>query len=104
MRQQNLTNIEIDTFEIDTKQWIKDFSRPTIGKLNSPNQQQGIKGLSLRLFSTSNTAFFSGTTMCGGKIHKPVVYDIMEYENRQIYYQIHNIPTTYSREVVKIKN
>ncbi|CAG8538780.1 16882_t:CDS:2, partial [Racocetra persica] len=78
--QQNLTDIEIDKFGNDAKQWIKDFSRPTIGKFNSPNQQQGMyskknvipymhmlaqhmpkfmrnlknKGLLLRLFSTSS--------------------------------------------------
>ena len=34
--------------------------------------------------------FFGGTTM-GGRIKgKPVVYDIMEFENRQLYYLINN--------------
>ncbi|CAG8820210.1 19418_t:CDS:1, partial [Racocetra persica] len=41
--------------------------------------------------------------MGGGKIHKPVVYDIMVYENRQMYYRIHNVPTTYSRKVIQLK-
>lgn len=80
MRQQHLTDIEIDLFENNAKQWVRDFSRPTIGKPNSPNQRQGMyskknitpymhmltqhipkfmrnlknKGLSLRLFSTSS--------------------------------------------------
>ncbi|CAG8677593.1 12886_t:CDS:1, partial [Racocetra persica] len=38
MHQQTLTDMEIDKFEDDVKQWIKDFTQPTIGKLNSSNQ------------------------------------------------------------------
>ncbi|GES91544.1 hypothetical protein GLOIN_2v1481704 [Rhizophagus clarus] len=59
------------------------------------------KGLSLRLFSTCSVEkknheqvklFFGGTTMGGGKKTKPVVYDILVFENRQIFYLINNIP------------
>ncbi|CAB4442449.1 unnamed protein product [Rhizophagus irregularis] len=59
------------------------------------------KNLSLRLFSTSSIEkknhnqvqlFFGGTTMGGGIKGKSVVHDIMEFENRQLYYLINNIP------------
>ena len=42
MRQKSITNEEIDQFEVDAKQWIRDFCRPTIGTINSANQQQGM--------------------------------------------------------------
>ena len=35
---------------------------------------------------------FCGITMGGGIKIKPVVYDIMEFENRQLYYSINNTP------------
>ncbi|PKK65108.1 hypothetical protein RhiirC2_786616 [Rhizophagus irregularis] len=36
--------------------------------------------------------FFGGTTMGGGIKGKSVVQDIMEFENRQLYYLLNNIP------------
>lgn len=42
--------------------------------------------------------------MGGDKVRKSVVYDIMMYKNRQMYYRIHNVPTTYLRKVIQIKN
>ncbi|PKY36301.1 hypothetical protein RhiirB3_458592 [Rhizophagus irregularis] len=36
--------------------------------------------------------FFGGTTMGGGIKGKSVVHDIMEFENRQLYYLINNTP------------
>ncbi|EXX72379.1 hypothetical protein RirG_069850 [Rhizophagus irregularis DAOM 197198w] len=57
--------------------------------------------MELRVFSTSSIEkknhnqvrlFFCGTTMGGGTRGKPVVYDIMEFENRQLYYLINNTP------------
>ncbi|PKK57166.1 hypothetical protein RhiirC2_721402, partial [Rhizophagus irregularis] len=36
--------------------------------------------------------FFGGTTMGGGVKGKSVVHDIMEFENRQLYYLINNTP------------
>ncbi|GET51458.1 hypothetical protein GLOIN_2v1828103 [Rhizophagus irregularis DAOM 181602=DAOM 197198] len=59
------------------------------------------KNMGLRVFSTSSIEkknhnqvrlFFCGTTMGGGTRGKPVVYDIMEFENRQLYYLINNTP------------
>ncbi|GET59493.1 hypothetical protein GLOIN_2v1828103 [Rhizophagus irregularis DAOM 181602=DAOM 197198] len=59
------------------------------------------KNMELRVFSTSSIEkknhnqvrlFFCGTTMGGGTRGKPVVYDIMEFENRQLYYLINNTP------------
>ncbi|RIB21264.1 hypothetical protein C2G38_2177075 [Gigaspora rosea] len=59
------------------------------------------KGLLLRLFSTSSIKknynqvklFFGETMMGGGKKQKPVVYDILEFENQQIFYLINGTPT-----------
>ncbi len=42
MRQKSITDEEINQFEADAKQWICDFCRPTIGNLNSANQQEGM--------------------------------------------------------------
>ena len=42
MCQKSLTDEEINQFEVDAKQWIRDFCRPTIGAMNSANQQQGM--------------------------------------------------------------
>ncbi|PKY59032.1 hypothetical protein RhiirA4_514176 [Rhizophagus irregularis] len=59
------------------------------------------KNLSLWLFSTSSIEkknhnqvqlFFGGTTMGGGIKEKSVVHNIMEFENRQLYYLINNTP------------
>ena len=38
MRQKSITDEEINQFEVDAKQWICDFCRPTIGAMNSANQ------------------------------------------------------------------
>ncbi|PKB92207.1 hypothetical protein RhiirA5_442765 [Rhizophagus irregularis] len=80
IRQKSITDLEIDQFEADAKQWIHNFCRPTIGTMNSANQQQGMylctdvspymhvfaqhvpqfmrylnqKGMVLRYFSTSS--------------------------------------------------
>ena len=42
IRQKSITDEEINQFEADAKQWIRDFCRPTIGNLNSANQQEGM--------------------------------------------------------------
>ncbi|GES80122.1 hypothetical protein GLOIN_2v1817388 [Rhizophagus clarus] len=116
MRQKSLTDEEIDQFEADAKQWVRDFCHSTIGNPNSSNQQEGMylrtdvtlymhvfaqhvpqfmrylkqKGMVLRYYSTSSIEkknhqqvqlFFGGTTMGGGKSKKPVIYDILCYEN-----------------------
>ncbi|PKB97428.1 hypothetical protein RhiirA5_433184 [Rhizophagus irregularis] len=71
------------------------------------------KGLSLRLFSTSSVEkknhdqvrlFFGGTTMGGGKKKLPVVYDILVFENRQIFYLINNIPNEITCRNINIYN
>jgi hypothetical protein len=80
LRKPNLTNSEIDNFEIKVKQWIYLFCRPNQGQINSASQIPGLyrkeditpymhvfskhipeflrnlkeKNLSLRLFSTSS--------------------------------------------------
>ncbi|CAJ0911580.1 219_t:CDS:10 [Entrophospora sp. SA101] len=59
------------------------------------------QGLSFRLFSTSSIEkkiyeqvklFFGGTTMRGGNKTKSVVYDMMVFENRQIFYLLNKVP------------
>ena len=40
--------------------------------------------------------------MGGDKIYKPVIYNIVVYENQQIYYQIYDILITYSWKVIQI--
>jgi len=78
MRQQELTDQDIDIFEQNAKDWVRAFCRPTVGVINDANQQPGMysrkevtpymhvfayhvpqfmrylkqKKLSLRLFST----------------------------------------------------
>ncbi|RIA81893.1 hypothetical protein C1645_836223 [Glomus cerebriforme] len=52
MRQKSIKDEEIDQFEADAKQWIRDFCRLTIGNLNSTNQQEGMSVL--WHFSTSS--------------------------------------------------
>ncbi|GBC26306.2 ribonuclease H-like domain-containing protein [Rhizophagus irregularis DAOM 181602=DAOM 197198] len=104
----SITDLEIDQFEADAKQWIHNFCRPTIGTMNSANQQQGMylctdvspymhvfaqhvpqfmrylnqKGMVLRYFSTS-------------------IHDILYYENRQLYYQMQDTPIREVRRVRK---
>ncbi|PKC54794.1 hypothetical protein RhiirA1_505402 [Rhizophagus irregularis] len=43
-------------------------------------------------FKVKVRLFFGGTTMGGGIKGKSVVHDIMEFENRQLYYLINNTP------------
>ncbi|RHZ77741.1 hypothetical protein Glove_173g20 [Diversispora epigaea] len=53
--------------------WVRLFCRPTQGSINNSNQ-------------------IKGTTMRGGTDGKSVVYNIMSFENRQLYYKINNTP------------
>ncbi|CAB4414791.1 unnamed protein product [Rhizophagus irregularis] len=70
------------------------------------------KGMVLRHFSTSSIEkknhqqvllFFGGPTMGRGKSKKPVIHDILYYENRQLIYQTHNTPIKYTRKTMDIK-
>ncbi|PKY62278.1 hypothetical protein RhiirA4_488487 [Rhizophagus irregularis] len=100
LRSPNLINSEIDNFENKVKQWIKLFCRPSQGQINSSSQIPGKKfGIAVFFYfkyrkknHNQIRLFFCGTTMDGGIRGKPVVYDIMEFENRQIYYLINNTP------------
>jgi hypothetical protein len=40
--------------------------------------------------------------MGGGKSGKSVVYDMLTFENRQLYYQIHNIPSEFKHKITTI--
>jgi len=40
--------------------------------------------------------------MGGGKSGKSVVYDILTFENRQLYYQIHNVPSKFKQKIAII--
>jgi hypothetical protein len=42
MRKKSITDEEINQFETDAKQWIRNFCRPTIGTMNSANQRDGM--------------------------------------------------------------
>jgi len=42
--------------------------------------------------------------MGGGKKLKPVVYDILVFENRQIFYLINNIPNEISCKHINIRD
>lgn len=42
LRKSNLTNSEIDNFEIKVKQWIQLFCRPSQGQINSASQIPGL--------------------------------------------------------------
>ncbi|PKY31990.1 hypothetical protein RhiirB3_449879 [Rhizophagus irregularis] len=77
IRRTDLKDSEIDNFEIKVKEWIYLFCRPNQGQINSSSQ--------VRLF-------FGGTTMSGGIKGKSVVQDIMEFENRQLFYLLNNTP------------
>ncbi|POG60491.1 hypothetical protein GLOIN_2v1787807 [Rhizophagus irregularis DAOM 181602=DAOM 197198] len=105
---------EINSFEINAKNWIKLFCELTIGKSNSINQRRCIfnptditpymhifvfhipeflrklqhKGLNMRQFSTSSKIIFGRTTMGGGNNsnNNSVLHDILSFENRQLYY------------------
>ncbi|GES78564.1 hypothetical protein GLOIN_2v1828103 [Rhizophagus clarus] len=100
LRKPILTNSEIDDFKLrkeDITPYMHVFSK------HIPEFLQNLKekNLSLWLFSTSSIEkknhnqvrlFFGGTTMGGGIKGKSVVHDIMEFENRQLYYLINNTP------------
>ncbi|CAJ0826337.1 17211_t:CDS:2 [Entrophospora sp. SA101] len=71
------------------------------------------QGLSFRLFSTSSIEkknheqvklFFGGTTMGGGNKTKPVVYDMMVFENRQIFYLLNKAPKEITCKSITISN
>ncbi|PKB95691.1 hypothetical protein RhiirA5_385841 [Rhizophagus irregularis] len=70
-------------------------------------------GLSLRTFSTSSIEkknhnhvclFFGGTTMGGGTDGKSVVYNIMSFENRQLFYLINNTPKKIIARNIDVNN
>jgi hypothetical protein len=42
--------------------------------------------------------------MGGGQKNKPVVYDILVYENRQVFYLIHSIPNEITCKSININN
>jgi hypothetical protein len=48
--------------------------------------------------------FFGGTTMGGGKKRLPVVYDILVFENQQIFYLINNTPNDISCKNINVHN
>ncbi|RHZ63275.1 hypothetical protein Glove_330g60 [Diversispora epigaea] len=117
----NYTEEEILTFENNAKNRVKTFSQPARGQINTATVILGIyreadrqlkeKNLAFRLFSTSSIEkknhcqvrlFFGGTTMGDGKKNKPVVYDILVYENRKIFYLINDIPNEITYKNINI--
>ncbi|RGB40773.1 hypothetical protein C1646_752872 [Rhizophagus diaphanus] len=99
MRQKSITNEEINQFEVDAKQWIRDFCRHTIDTMNSANQQQGMylrTEVTPYMHKTNHQQvrlFFGGTTMGGGKSKRPAIHDIfyMQTGNCIIKYTIRQL-------------
>ncbi|CAG8491247.1 21518_t:CDS:2, partial [Cetraspora pellucida] len=111
---------EIYQYKVDAENWVRTFCYPTQGYINflqNPGlyrkanvtpymhvfakhvplfmQQLKAKGLSLQIFSTSSIEKKNhnrGTIMGGGNKEKSVIYDIMSYENRQLFYLTNSIP------------
>ncbi|RIB17826.1 hypothetical protein C2G38_2142422 [Gigaspora rosea] len=76
-------------------------------------QQLKAKDLSLQIFSTSSIEkknhnqvrlFFGGTTMGGGNKNNPVVYDMLSFENRQLFYLINDVPKEFTIRNINVKN
>ncbi|PKK76576.1 hypothetical protein RhiirC2_772307 [Rhizophagus irregularis] len=85
LRSPNITNSEIDNFE---NKHIPEFIQ------NLKEKKFGIAVFFYFKYRKKNynQIIFCETTMGGGIRGKPVVHDIMEFENRQIYYLINNTP------------
>ncbi|POG74791.1 hypothetical protein GLOIN_2v1475985 [Rhizophagus irregularis DAOM 181602=DAOM 197198] len=93
----HLSDQEIDQFEIDAQNWIHIFCHPTQGCINSSIQIPGLYKKEdvtpyMHVFAKHVCLFFGGTTMDGGTDGKSVVYNIMSFENRQLFYLINNTP------------
>ncbi|RGB30423.1 hypothetical protein C1646_765376 [Rhizophagus diaphanus] len=112
----SFSDSEINSFEINAKNWIKLFCEPTIGKSNSINQRRVFKkiqhkGLNMRQFSTSSIEkknhlhvklFFGGTTMGGGNNSNDnsVLHDILSFENRQLYYLMNDTSRCIKQRII----
>ncbi|EXX71113.1 hypothetical protein RirG_081470 [Rhizophagus irregularis DAOM 197198w] len=95
IRQTDLKDSEIDDFEIKVKEWIYLFCRPNQGQINLSSQVPGLyRKEDVTPIEKKNhnqvQLFFGGTTMGGGIKGKSVVQDIMEFENRQLFYLLNN--------------
>ncbi|POG78942.1 hypothetical protein GLOIN_2v1766279, partial [Rhizophagus irregularis DAOM 181602=DAOM 197198] len=116
IRQKSITDLEIDHanqqqgmyLRTDVSPYMHVFAQHVSQFMRYLNQ----KGMVLRYFSTSSIEkknhqqvrlFFGGTRMGGGKSKKPVVHDILYYENRQLYYQMQDTPIRYTRKSIEIK-
>ncbi|CAB4437992.1 unnamed protein product [Rhizophagus irregularis] len=109
LRKDSFSDSEINSFEINAKNWIKLFCEPTIGKSNSINQR---RGLNMRQFSTSSIEkknhlhvklFFGGTTMGGGNNSNDnsVLHDILSFENRQLYYLMNDTSRCIKQRIIR---
>ncbi|PKK73354.1 hypothetical protein RhiirC2_776114 [Rhizophagus irregularis] len=81
----SITDEKIDQFEADAKQWIRDFCRLTIGNMNSANQQEGMYDY-----------FLEEQQWVEENQKNPIIYDILCYENWQLFYHIHNTSIKYT--------
>ncbi|CAB4487455.1 hypothetical protein RhiirA5_419293 [Rhizophagus irregularis] len=100
LRQDHITDEEIDSFEQAAKSWILKFCEPTVGKSNSTNQKRGIlekkNHMHVRIF-------FGATTMGGGNKANSVVHDILIYENRQLYFLMNDTPKSIVQKTIVLK-
>ena len=114
LRRPFLSDNEIDSFQNDAKQWIQNFTEHGIYhkedvspymhvfSMHIPQFIRYLKrqGLSLLLFSSSSIEkknhqhvklFYGKTCMGGGQKEKQsVVHNLLDFENRQLYYLKYN--------------
>ncbi|CAJ0839576.1 19613_t:CDS:2 [Entrophospora sp. SA101] len=110
IRKTALSDIEIDNFQKDVKQWIKTFTNiyrsedvtpyMHVFAMHIPQFLKELKNqaLSLRLFSSSVCLFFGITCMGGGEKKQSAVYKILNFENRQLYYLKNNTPSSFKKK------
>ncbi|RIB28329.1 hypothetical protein C2G38_2239583 [Gigaspora rosea] len=97
-----LADATINKFEIDARNWVSTFCQPTLKKATGEIIQEGIYQRQDVTPYMHVRLFFGKTTMGGGKTQQSPVKEIQKYENRQIYFLIHNIPNSYSEKFIKI--
>jgi hypothetical protein len=124
IRRSLLSDHEIDSFQNDAKQWIRNFTEiyrkedvspyMHVFSMHTPQFIRDLKrqGLSLLLFSSSSIEkknhhhvklFYGKTCMGGGqKKEQSAIYDLLSFENRQLYYLKYNIPLLFKKKNIKI--
>ncbi|CAJ0839035.1 8080_t:CDS:2, partial [Entrophospora sp. SA101] len=97
LRKPSYNEEDIIKFELEAKNWVRSFCQPTLGIINSTSTIPGLYRKEdvtpfMHILTMHVKLFFGGTTMGGGNKTKPVVYDMMVFENRQIFYLLNKVP------------